>query len=180
MSTVIVGIADCRICEDPAKTLVTYALGSCIAVAIHDPVARVGGMLHFMLPQAELDRARAEQNPYMFADTGIPLLFRKAFERGADRKRLAVHLVGGAQMLDEEGIFNIGKRNCLIAKKILWKNGIMIRSEALGGMVSRTVRLEIGSGTCWLRETGEAEREMRRCADNGAEARNAFQRIDCR
>ncbi len=50
----------------------TYALGSCIAVAMHDPVAKVAGLLHYMLPESAIDAAKAQQNPFMFADTGIP------------------------------------------------------------------------------------------------------------
>jgi chemotaxis protein CheD len=139
--------------------LVTYALGSCIAVIIHDPLAGVGGLLHFMLPDSGLDPAKAQRNPYMFADTGVPLLFRNAYALGAEKKRLAVAVVGGAQMMDSHGTFAIGKRNGLALKKILWKAGVMIRSEHLGGSVSRTVRLEVESGRVLLREAGRAEEE---------------------
>jgi chemotaxis protein CheD len=157
---IIVGISDCHISDNPQSVLATHALGSCIAVVIHDPVAAVGGMLHFMLPESSLDREKAQQNPFMFADTGIPLLFRGTFERGADRKRLVVQLAGGAQMMDEAGVFNIGKRNYLAAKKLLWKNGFMTKAEAVGGTVSRTVRLEVGSGRLWMRETGGGEHQL--------------------
>jgi chemotaxis protein CheD len=160
MNQITVGVADCHISDNRDSVLATHALGSCIAVAIHDPVAGVGGLLHFMLPESALDRDKAQRNPFMFADTGIPLLFRASFERGADRKRMVVQLAGGAQMMDEAGVFNIGKRNYLAAKKLLWKNGFMTRAEAVGGTVSRTVRLEVGSGRFWMRETGAGEREL--------------------
>lgn len=157
---IVVGVADCRTSADPGSTIATYALGSCIAVAVHDPVARVAGMLHFMLPESAIDRMKAEQNPSMFADTGIPLLFRQVGRQGADRKRMVVQLAGGAQMIDGEGVFNIGKRNLLAARKILWQNGIIVRGEAVGGVVSRTVKLEVGSGQFWLREAGSPERQL--------------------
>jgi chemotaxis protein CheD len=160
MNLVVVGVGDCRVTGDPESTLVTYALGSCIAVTIYDPVARVGGMLHFMLPESGLDRAKAQQRPFMFADTGIPLLFHSAYERGAVKQRLIVTAAGGAQLMDANGVFNIGKRNCLALRKILWKAGVMLRAEEVGGMASRTVRLEIGSGRVSLRGAGEREREM--------------------
>jgi chemotaxis protein CheD len=160
MTQIVVGVADCHISDNPDGVLATFALGSCIAIAIHDPVAGVGGLLHFMLPESAIDRNKAQNNPFMFADTGIPLLFRSSFERGADRKRLVVHLAGGAQMVDEAGVFNIGKRNYLAAKKLLWKNGIMIQGEAVGGTISRTVRLEVGSGRFIMREGGRIEREL--------------------
>jgi len=159
-STHIIGIADCAVSNDPDAVLVTYALGSCIAVAIHDRVSHVGGMLHLMLPESNLDTARAQSNPYMFANTGIPLLFNRAFQHGADKKRLVVRLVGGAQVMDDDGVFNIGKRNQLSARKVLWKAGILIHGEETGGSVSRTVRLEVGTGKLWIREGAQAGHEL--------------------
>lgn len=158
----VVGVADCQVTNDAAASLVTYALGSCVAVAIHDPVAQVGGMLHLMLPESSLDAAKAERNPYMFADTGIPLLFRQAYAAGADKKRLVVRLAGGAQVMDDAGVFNIGKRNCLTVKKVLWKAGVMITAEALGGNESRTVRLEMDSGRFLMRTAGGPELDIGR------------------
>lgn len=157
---VVVGVADCRISNEPGSSLITYALGSCIAVAIHDPVSLVGGLLHLMLPESGLDKAKAEKNPYMFADTGVPLLFRQAYRAGADKKRLVVRMAGGAQVMDAAGMFNIGKRNCLAVRKILWQAGVMISSEAVGGADARTVRLEIGSGRFLLRNPGGQEAVM--------------------
>jgi chemotaxis protein CheD len=160
MANVVVGIADCQVSNAPDHVLVTYALGSCIAIAIHDPVAGVGGMLHYMLPESSLSPAKAGENPFMFADTGIPLLFRRAYERGAEKRRLVVRVAGGAQVMDREGVFNIGKRNYLALRKILWKAGVLLQGEAVGGNLSRTVRLEVGSGRFWLRGPGSEEQEM--------------------
>jgi chemotaxis protein CheD len=160
VSRIVVGVADCCVTNKPDHVLATFALGSCIAIAIHDPVAGIGGLLHFMLPESAIDRAKADANPFMFADTGIPLLIRRSYECGADRKRLVVQLAGGAQIMDEQGVFNIGKRNYLAAKKLLWKNGIMIQGEAVGGAVSRTVCLDVGSGRFWLRVAANDEREL--------------------
>jgi len=156
----IIGIGDCRVESGPDVVLITYALGSCVAVVVHDPVARVGGLLHFMLPDSNLDPDKAHHNPYLFADTGIPLLFHSAYELGADRRRLNVTVAGGAQMMEADEHFNIGKRNCAAAKKILGQAGLMAQTEAFGGSVSRTVRLEISSGRVFLRESGGAEHEM--------------------
>lgn len=157
MSQVVVGIADCRLSDSTDDTIVTHALGSCIAVTIHDPITKVGGMLHLMLPDSTLDREKAQRNPYMFADTGIPILFRSAYTKGAEKRRLTVYLAGGAQVMDEQGIFNIGKRNYLAARKILWKAGVLISAEAVGGNQSRTVRLDVGTGAFWLRDGGRTE-----------------------
>ena len=158
--THVIGIADCAVSNDPEAVLVTYALGSCIAVTVHDHVSRVGGMLHLMLPESNIVTARTQNNPYMFANTGIPLLFNRAFQQGAEKKRLIVRLVGGAQVMDDGGVFNIGKRNQLSARKILWKAGILIHGEEMGGSVSRTVKLEVGTGKLWVREGAQADREL--------------------
>lgn len=160
MADVVVGMADCQVSGSRDNVLVTYALGSCIAVAIHDPVARVGGLLHYMLPESSLAPAKAGENPYMFADTGIPLLFRRAYECGAEKRRLVVRVAGGAQVMDREGIFNIGKRNYLALRKILWKAGVLLQAEAVGGVLSRTVRLEVGTGRFWLRGAGSEQQEL--------------------
>jgi len=157
---VVVGVCDCRLTKQPESVLVTYALGSCIAVIVHDPVTRVGGLLHFLLPESTLDRQKAERNPYVFADTGILRLFQAACEMGANKRRLVVTAVGGAQMMDKESVFNIGKRNCLAMRKIFWKEGIMVRAEDLGGEISRTVRLEVDTGRVWLRGAGEKEQDL--------------------
>jgi len=160
MPNLVVGMADCQVSKSPEEVLVTYALGSCIAVAIHDPVAGVGGMLHYMLPESAISPEKAGANPYMFADTGIPRLFRRAYECGAEKRRIVVKIAGGAQVMDEDGVFNIGKRNYLALRKILWKAGVLIQAEEVGGNVSRTVRLEVGSGRFWSRGPGSAEHEM--------------------
>lgn len=142
----IVGMADCQVSADPESLLVTHALGSCIAVAIHDPLAKVAGLLHFMLPDSKLNPDRAKEWPHMFADTGIPALFHAAYARGADKRRLVVRLVGGAQLMDPTGLFNIGKRNHVACRKILWAAGVFVQAEAVGGSISRTVRLEVATG----------------------------------
>jgi chemotaxis protein CheD len=160
MNPLVVGVGDCRVSNDPNGVLVTYALGSCIAVTVHDPVAGVGGLLHFMLPESSLDRAKAQQNPFMFADTGIPLLFQTAYKLGAEKRRLAVTAAGGAQMMDQRGVFNIGKRNYLTMRKILWKAGVLVRAEDVGGLVARTVRLEVASGRVSMRGPGEVEQDL--------------------
>ena len=160
MSALVVGISDCKVSQDSEGVLVTYALGSCIAVTMYDPVSKIAGMLHYMLPESSIDAIKAQKNPYMFADTGIPKLIESVKAGGAQPRRMVVRLTGGAQVLDGEGVFQIGKRNYLAARKILWKAGILIAAEAVGGEVSRTVRLEVGTGRMWLREGGGSEREL--------------------
>lgn len=156
MAMQVIGVGACAVSADPSTTLVTYALGSCIAVLIYDPVTRVGGLLHYMLPESSLDQTKAQKNPYMFADTGIPLLFQNAYKLGAVRNRLLVHVLGGAQIISASDSFNIGKRNHMVLRKIFWKAGILVQHEEVGGTQSRTVRLELETGRIVMR-SGQAE-----------------------
>ena len=159
MNTLVVGVGDCLVSKDPQGTLVTYALGSCIAILIHDSVAGVGGLLHYMLPESSIDNVKARQRPFMYADTGIPLLFQTAYRLGAEKSRLYVAAVGGAHVLDPHGTFNIGHKNHLAMRKIFRNAGVMVKAEEVGGTASRTVRLEIATGKILMRQ-GEEEREL--------------------
>lgn len=156
----IVGIADMKVSNDPNATLVTYSLGSCIGVSIYDPVVKVGGLLHFMLPDSTIDPVKARKNPWMFADSGIPLFFKEAYRLGAEKNRLDVKVVGGAQILDDSNFFNIGKRNYMSLRKMFWANNVLIRAEDIGGTVNRTVSLELSSGRVWVKTSGEGVREL--------------------
>jgi chemotaxis protein CheD len=143
---VVIDIADLAVSADPTAHLITYSLGSCIGLTIWDPAAHVGGMLHYMLPDSQLSPEKARVTPGMFCDTGVPMLFRTAYELGASKHRLIVKVAGGSQLLDEAGIFNIGKRNYLALRKLLWKNGVLISGESVGGSISRTLKLEVATG----------------------------------
>ena len=157
MANLIVGTADMKVSNDPNDVLVTYALGSCIGLVIYDPEVKVGGLLHFMLPESSLNREKARKNPYMFADTGIPELFRASYRLGAQKHRMQVIVAGGSQILDQDGFFNIGKRNHLTLRKMLFKNSVIIHYEDVGGQVNRTVKLEIRTGNILTNISGRGE-----------------------
>lgn len=146
MPNIVVDIADMKIGTGEQNELTTYALGSCIGVAIFDPITHVGGMLHYMLPEASINPDKARENPFMFADTGIPMLFREAYKFGAARHRLQIKLAGGANVMDQSNFFNIGKRNYLAARKILYKNNLLIASELVGGISGKTMRMRLSDG----------------------------------
>lgn len=156
----IIGVADMAISNDLQEDLITYSLGSCIGVVIYDPLVRVGGMLHYMLPESSMDLEKAKKTPAMFADSGIPLLFKQSYQLGASKRNMIVKVVGGAQIMDENGVFNIGKRNYLALRKLFWKNNVMVAAEHVGGNVNRTVRLEIGTGRVLLKVSGLGEVEF--------------------
>jgi len=143
---IIIDISDCRISNNPEDVLITYALGSCIAVILYDPAIKAGGLLHYQLPLSEISPDKAKDRPAMFADTGIPLLFQMMKMFGSKKKDLIVKVAGGGQIADENGTFNIGKRNYVALRKIFWQNEVVIAAEDVGGTKSRTVKLYIQSG----------------------------------
>ena len=157
---IIVGVSDMKVSDDFESVLVTYSLGSCIGVAIYDKIARVGGLLHFMLPESSLDPERAKVNPYMFGDTGIPLLFKEAYKLGAKKQRMRIVVAGGSQILDQTGFFIIGKRNHMAVRKMFWKNNVMVDFEEVGGSSNRTIKLAVKSGKIWLKASGVGQREI--------------------
>lgn len=157
---IVVGISDMKVSNNPEDVLITYSLGSCIGVAIWDPVAKVAGLLHYMLPDSSLDKDKAQLKPFMFADTGIPRLFKETYKFGALKTRLVVKVVGGSQIMDNSGIFNIGKRNHAVVRKMFWKNNIMITKEDVGGNCNRTISIEVGSGFTNLKVSGRGEFEL--------------------
>jgi chemotaxis protein CheD len=160
MANLVIGIGDCQVSADPADILITHALGSCIAVMIHDPVAKVAGLLHFMLPESSIDLEKVLTRPFAYADTGIPLLFKNAYQLGAVKSRIRVMAAGGAQMLDPNGTFNIGKRNHLAMRKIFWKAGVLVQKEEVGGVASRTVRIDVAAGRVLMRTAAGPEQEF--------------------
>lgn len=153
----IVGVADMKISEHHDDQLITYALGSCLGITIYDPVAHVGGMLHVMLPLSTIDPSKAAENPSMFVDTGVPRLFLGCYKAGAQKQRLIVKVAGGASVHSnaDEDHFQIGKRNVVMLRKLLWKNGVLLKAHDVGGTVSRTMMLDINTGDVSLKINGD-------------------------
>jgi chemotaxis protein CheD len=114
-------------------------------------------MLHFMLPSAA-DAQRAEQNPAMFGDVGIPLLFRTCYQLGAVKERLVVCAAGGAEILNDDGTFRVGARNRTLLRKIFWKNNVLIHAEDTGGNHCRTMHLRMSDGSVEIRTQGKVKR----------------------
>lgn len=152
----VVGMADLQLAHG-GERLVTYALGSCLGITIWDPVAHVGGLLHVMLPSSAIDAEKALRNPAMFVDSGVPLLFRRSYELGARKERLVVRVAGGAHSgaTEADDQFQIGKRNFLTLRKLLWKNNVLLHAHDVGGcQTSRTMRLDVATGEVIVRTNG--------------------------
>lgn len=153
----VVGVADMKISSRPDERLITYALGSCLGIAVYDPVVRVAGLLHIMLPTGTIDPAKMADKPAMFVDSGIPLLFKECYRLGAKKERMQVKVAGGAHAgaCEEDDRFQIGKRNMIALRKLLWKNGVMIHANETGGVqTSRTMWIEVATGDVTLKING--------------------------
>lgn len=152
---VIVGISEFVVSTDPTERLVTYSLGSCVGLALHDPVAGVAGLLHAMMPTAKADPAKAAITPAMYTDAGSMALLQAMFDRGATRANIVAKVAGAASQVDSKNLFRIGERNHMVLRKVLWKNGILIAGEDVGGAISRSIYLDVASGITTLKSAGE-------------------------
>lgn len=153
----VVGVADLKVSNVPGERLITYALGSCLGIVVHDPVAGVAGMLHVMLPTGTIDPAKMADKPAMFVDSGVPMLFKECYKLGARKERMQVKVAGGAHAgaREEDDRFQIGKRNMIALRKLLWKNGVMIHANDTGGVqTSRTMWVDVTTGEVTLKING--------------------------
>lgn len=135
--------------------LVTFALGSCIGLTLWDPGARVGGMIHSQLPVSYGNAERADGQPFLFTDTAVAELLRRVYGLGGSRDRLVAKLVGGAERANG-GAFRVGQRNVAVARRVLWKNDIVVAGEDVGGDHPRTLYLDMESGRTIVKSRGEA------------------------
>lgn len=143
---VIIGVGDMAISNNAQVILSTYALGSCIGVIAYDSVSKVGGILHLMLPDSSISPEKAAKQPAMFANTGLPLLFRAMAGLKVERHRVRVFVAGGAGMLSGSDPFKIGERNASTTFEILKNNGLSVSYREVGGSINRTVHLDISTG----------------------------------
>lgn len=150
MTDLTIGIGEWAVSADAQKALKTFALGSCVAVLIYDVKIRVAGMIHIALPDSSIDAARAQSLPGYFADSGLPLMIEEMKRLGVGKPHVWAKLVGGASVMDPNALFDIGKRNVLAAKRILWRSSLGIAAEETGGEVSRTVSMSVADGEIWV------------------------------
>jgi len=150
----VVAVGDMKIGQE-VDTIVTHALGSCLGLMVHDPIAKVGGLLHAMLPLSKINPDKAKTNPYMFVDTGVPTLFKALYEIGGQKSRMVIKAAGCGNPLGKNEMFKIGERNYTVLKKLLWKNNILLEAEDVGGTISRTVYLDLGTGQTVISSGGK-------------------------
>ena len=160
MQPIIVGIGDMGVSKDPNGIVRTLALGSCIGISLLDPRTRTIGLVHIALPDSQTDPQRAKTQPCYFADTGLEQLL-SAMDKtagGIEPRRLMVKIAGGAQVADPNSHFNVGKRNALAVKRLLWQKGMVVLSEDIGGTISLTVTVSCATGRVTISTPGVEDR----------------------
>ncbi len=151
-----VGIADMKIARQ-SGTLITYALGSCIGIALYDPMIKLGALIHIMLPEAGTHDA---SNVFKFADTGIQETLRKLAVFGGKTVRYQCKIAGGAkmfEMMNTGGIGNIGERNVQSVERVLRAQQIKIIRKDVGANYARTMLLNVADGSVRIRTAGRPE-----------------------
>lgn len=152
---IYVGVGEIATSKNPANVLVT-SLGSCVAVIVLAPVIRSAGIVHIALPTSQVNVEQSRIKPGYYADTGIPRLLAEMDKlHGGSRGRLLVKLVGGANIMDPNSTFDIGKRNILAIKKILWENRLGVLVEDMGEDISRNVRVSVDTGKVLVKTLGK-------------------------
>lgn len=156
----VVRLADIEV-GAAGDTLVALGLGSCVAVIIHDPEGRVGGLAHVMLPAA--GGGRPDNRPGATAETAVPALVARAMEAGADPRRLVARIAGGASMFVNQmvpGTIQVGERNVLASRRALARAGIPLVGQAVGGSHGRSVRYEVATGRVTVHTVAHGTSEL--------------------
>jgi chemotaxis protein CheD len=150
-----VGMADLKVAKSP-DTLTTLGLGSCIGLTLYDPVSKVGGMVHYMLPDST--KLKNNTNIAKFGDTGIRELLKQVLAAGASQRRLVAKIAGGACMFEVSGhsaVGNVGARNSELARQMLKELGIPLIAEDCGLNYGRTVELNCENGDYTIKAVGK-------------------------
>ena len=153
-----VNFCELKISQNQAETLVAFSIGSGIVVSIYDPVTRTGGMLSLVLPESStVSPEKAERHPYMFADTGLPVLFEAFLDIGAKTENIKIVIAGGAQIMDQKAEFNIGLKNHQAVRSFFIDKNLRIDHEDIGGISRRTLSLDIATGCNIIQTIGQRE-----------------------
>ncbi len=139
---------DCRFTANAHSRLITRNLKTCVALAVHVPKLSLAALLRCQFPDSSC--SPSDSNPWLFVDTAIPLLFEYLGAMGAPKPTLSVYAIGGAAGCDEENV-SLGKHNILAARRLLWREGVLLKGEEIGGASPRSVWLEAASGRLIVR-----------------------------
>lgn len=156
-----VGMADLNIIQQ-AGLIRTTGLGSCVGLTLYDPLAKMAGLAHVMLPTSTIAR-EGELNIAKYADTAVPALLEQLLSSGADKKRIVAKMAGGSQMFTFAGTgdsLRIGPRNVESCKEKLSELGIPLLAEDTGGNYGRTIELDCETGILFIRSVQKGIKEL--------------------
>ena len=151
-----IGVADLKISGDVTDLLITYALGSCLGIAVYDIRKKRAALLHCMLPDSSIDKEKSEENPFLYVDTGMKVMLDDFYRNGSRKHDLVIRVAGGSssKVNEDQDFFQIGRRNFVSLRKYLWDEGLLLKSYDVGGYSSRTVTLEVENGKMIIKSHG--------------------------
>lgn len=155
-SIVTVGVGGMALSSKRGDVLITYSLGSCLGITAYDPSVNVGALLHVMLPTVAIDLQGGRANPYKYVDSGVEGMLKLMLSYGADIRRLVLTAAGGAfsKEREEDDHFQIGKRNLIMLRRVLWERNLIMRMSDTGGNQPRTLSLSMGTGEVLVKSNG--------------------------
>lgn len=162
MTILNVGMGEIQVSNNPVDIITAPGLGSCIGLSIYDPVAKIAGMAHIVLPDSNNSSTISLKTslPGKFADTAVPEVLNQMYKLGAKKQNLIIKISGGAQMFNFEkggNVLNIGMRNAIAVKSHIAKEGLTIKTTDTGGNKGRTVKIEVKTGTVCVKIIGQQE-----------------------
>lgn len=157
-STIKVSMADLKVAKAP-DSLTTLGLGSCIGLTLYDPASKIGGLVHYRLPDST--KLRNNTNIAKFGDTGIRELYNQMIKNGANPRRMVAKIAGGAKMFEMSGnstIGNVGDRNTDMARHVLAELKIPLKAQDTGLNYGRTVILDCETGDYIIKAVGKEQK----------------------
>jgi chemotaxis protein CheD len=154
---VIIGIGEMVVSSNPRDTIVIPNLGSCLGVIAYDPIVKVGGGIHCLSPLSTAEPEKAKANPTIFVDTGVPIFLNELIKAGAIKHKIIIVAAGCASINDPNNVFEIGKKNHTVFRRLMWKNNLLIAAEEIGGGHPRTMHLKLEKGSISVTSQGHVK-----------------------
>lgn len=157
-----VGMADIAISKDPRIVLASPGLGSCLGLAVYDPVRKIAGLVHIVLPDSKT--SRGTMKPGKYVDTAVPEILEQMIRIGAKKSDMVLKVAGGAKMFtladNKNSTFNIGQRNFETLDNLLRYMKLPLKAKDIGGNEGRTLSLFTVDGRVSVRTVSRKEIEL--------------------
>jgi len=151
---IVVSVSNFLVSDSPAVSLVTFSLGSCLGLTAFDPQARIGGLIHCLLPKGNPGSQKFQANPAMYVNIGVATMLRQLMKMGADKDRLVLKAAGCARLLNVTDNLDMGAKNYQALLEILKILGLSLAGQHLGGSIPRAMCLRMDSGKVSVTSSG--------------------------